>query len=105
MPYDKISELPDSIKDNLPKHAQEIYRAAYNSAWEQYADPDKRRGDASREEVATRQPGRRLRRNTKRKTIAGAGNNTLGGELDPQATLRWVFYPVFAPAVRRSYRG
>lgn len=52
MPYDKISELPDSIKDHLPKHAQEIYRAAYNSAWEEYADPDKRRGDASREEVA-----------------------------------------------------
>ncbi|MGF1503900.1 MAG: ChaB family protein [Anaerolineae bacterium] len=52
MPYDTISELPDSVKDNLPKHAQEIYRAAYNSAWDQYADPEDRRGDASREEVA-----------------------------------------------------
>jgi cation transport regulator len=27
---------------------------AFNSAWEQYADPDKRRDDASREEVAHR---------------------------------------------------
>jgi cation transport regulator len=25
---------------------------AYNSAWDEYADKDKRRGDASREEVA-----------------------------------------------------
>lgn len=52
MPYQKLSELPDSVKDNLPKHGQEIYKEAYNNAWEQYADPDKRRGDASREEVS-----------------------------------------------------
>lgn len=54
MPYDSIKELPDSVKDNLPKHAQEIYKEAYNSAWEQYADPEDRRGDASREETAHR---------------------------------------------------
>jgi cation transport regulator len=52
MTYQKISELPDSVKDNLPKHAQEIYMEAYNSAWEQYDDPEERRGDASREETA-----------------------------------------------------
>ena len=52
MPYDKLSELPDSVKDNLPKHAQEIYMAAYNSAWDEYKDPEERRGDASREETA-----------------------------------------------------
>jgi cation transport regulator len=52
MPYDKLSDLPDRVRDNLPKHAQEIYQAAYNSAWEQYKDPDERRGDASREETA-----------------------------------------------------
>jgi cation transport regulator len=52
MPYHRLTELPDSVKDHLPKHAQEIYQEAYNSAWEQYADPDKRRGDASREEVS-----------------------------------------------------
>ena len=52
MPYDSKSELPDSVKDNLPSHAQEIYREAYNSAWDQYADPDDRRGDKSREETA-----------------------------------------------------
>jgi cation transport regulator len=54
MPYDKLQDLPDSVKDNLPKHAQEIYRAAYNSAWDQYSDPEDRRGDASREETAHR---------------------------------------------------
>jgi cation transport regulator len=52
MPYSSLAELPDSVTNNLPKHAQEIYKEAYNSAWEQYADPDKRRGDASREEVS-----------------------------------------------------
>jgi cation transport regulator len=52
MPYNKIDELPDSVKDNLPKHAQEIYRAAFNSAWEQYDEPEERRGGASREETA-----------------------------------------------------
>jgi len=36
MPYDNTQDLPDSVKDNLPKHAQEIYQAAYNSAWVEY---------------------------------------------------------------------
>ncbi len=36
MPYDKLSDLPDAVKDNLPKHAQEIFRAAFNSASKQY---------------------------------------------------------------------
>lgn len=52
MPYDTLEELPDSVRDNLPKHAQEIYQSAYNNAWDEYRDPDDRRGDASREEVA-----------------------------------------------------
>ena len=54
MPYDSLKELPDSVQDNLPKHAQEIYKEAYNSAWDQYKDPEDRRGDASREETAHR---------------------------------------------------
>ncbi|TXK64342.1 ChaB family protein [Alkalisalibacterium limincola] len=52
MPYDTISQLPDAVRDNLPKHGQEIYKKAFNSAWDEYADPDDRRGDDSREEVA-----------------------------------------------------
>jgi len=54
MPYNSLSDLPDNVRNNLPKGAQEIYRAAYNSAWEQYKDPDDRQGDSSREETAHR---------------------------------------------------
>jgi cation transport regulator len=42
MPYEKLTDLPDSVRDNLPKHAQEIYRAAYNSAEDQYDEEDRR---------------------------------------------------------------
>ena len=54
MPYKTKADLPDSVLDNLPSHAQEIYKEAYNSAWEQYANPVERRDDASQEEVAHR---------------------------------------------------
>ena len=53
MPYKNLSDLPDLVRDNLPEHAQEIYRAAYNSAWGEYK-PDDRRDDVSREEVSHR---------------------------------------------------
>lgn len=52
MPYDKLKDLPESVKNALPKHGQEIYQAAFNNAWDQYADPEDRQGDDSREEVA-----------------------------------------------------
>lgn len=42
MPYDKKSDLPDSVKDNLPSHAEEIYKEAFNSAWEQYDHDEER---------------------------------------------------------------
>lgn len=54
MPYKSLAELPDSVQDNVPKHAQEIYKESFNSAWDQYKDADDRRGDASREETAHR---------------------------------------------------
>ena len=38
MPYKQITQLPDNVKDNLPKHAQEIYKEAFNSAEEQYGE-------------------------------------------------------------------
>ena len=38
MPYDNLSDLPDSVRNNLPKHAQEIYKEAFNSAEEQYGE-------------------------------------------------------------------
>ncbi len=54
MPYKQISELPENVTNVLPKHAQEIFKEAFNSAWEQYKDPDERRDDSSREDVARR---------------------------------------------------
>jgi cation transport regulator len=52
MPYERNADLPDPVRDNLPEHAQTIYREAFNSAFEQYRSPEDRRGDASREETA-----------------------------------------------------
>ncbi|HET8791374.1 MAG TPA: putative cation transport regulator ChaB [Modicisalibacter sp.] len=54
MPYDNRDELPDNVRNVLPSHAQEIYQEAFNSAWDEYKDPDERRGNASREETAHR---------------------------------------------------
>ena len=51
-PYRTDEELPESVRSALPKHAQDIYRAAFNSAWDEYAKPGQRRGDESREETA-----------------------------------------------------
>ena len=36
MPYESNQDLPPSIRRALPQHAQDIYRAAFNSAWRQY---------------------------------------------------------------------
>lgn len=52
MPYQKKDELPESVRDNLPEHAQEIYFEAFNSAYNEYKDEADRRGNDSREEVA-----------------------------------------------------
>ena len=52
MPYDNLTDLPESVKNSLPKHGQEIYKEAYNSAWDQYKKPSDRQGDSSREETA-----------------------------------------------------
>lgn len=59
MPKDKDSDnegLSESTLkriDQLPQHAQEIYKKAHNNALKEYQDPDKRRdSDESPEEVA-----------------------------------------------------
>jgi cation transport regulator len=41
MPYQQITQLPDNVTNNLPKHAQEIYKKAFNSAEEQYGEEDR----------------------------------------------------------------
>jgi cation transport regulator len=49
-----LSESTKKRIDELPSHAQEIFKEAHSSALEQYKDPDKRRGGKkeSKEEVA-----------------------------------------------------
>ncbi|MEH2177591.1 ChaB family protein [Nostoc sp.] len=41
MPYKQTTDLPDSVKEHLPKHAQEIFRAAFNSALEEYEEEER----------------------------------------------------------------
>lgn len=52
MPYDSVKDLPSSVKDHLPEHAQKIYMEAYNHAMKEYSSPAKRRGNETGEEAA-----------------------------------------------------
>ncbi len=52
MPYSTLSDLPLEVREALPEHGQEIFLAAYNSAWEQYKNPEDREGDDTREEIS-----------------------------------------------------
>ncbi len=52
MPYNTIEDLPSKVREHLPEHAQEIYKEAFNHAWQEYRDPSNRRGDESLEEVS-----------------------------------------------------
>lgn len=52
MPYRSINELPESVKGVLPKHAQEIYKEAFDSAYDQYDTPEERQGGEDREVTA-----------------------------------------------------
>ncbi len=54
MPYKNREELPESVLSALRDvpHAQTIYMEAYNGAYDQYAAPEDRKEDRSREETA-----------------------------------------------------
>ena len=52
MPYSKTSELPESVKNVLPAHAQDIYKEAFNSAYDEYKNAKDRKDDSDREETA-----------------------------------------------------
>lgn len=38
MPYASLADLPSNIRAHLPLHAQEIFREAFNNAWEEYGE-------------------------------------------------------------------
>ncbi|AVM00142.1 cation transport regulator [Gordonia iterans] len=52
MPYDDRAELPENVQNVLPGHAQDVYKEAFNSAYDEYRKPADRRGGESRDEVA-----------------------------------------------------
>jgi cation transport regulator len=47
MPYATEKDLPPSVRAHLPLQAQEIYRAAFNSAWDENADQGERREETA----------------------------------------------------------
>jgi cation transport regulator len=49
MPYATVDDLPTAVR-RLPRHAREIFRSAFNAAWQSYAD----RGPQQQEEIAHR---------------------------------------------------
>ena len=42
MPYASNEELPDSVQNVLPPHAQDIFREAFNNAWGEYGGEESR---------------------------------------------------------------
>lgn len=52
MIYQTTRDLPGHLREHLPEAVQEVYRLAFNSACENYADPDKYKDFSSLEEVA-----------------------------------------------------
>lgn len=48
MPYTSNDDLPPAVRNHLPEHAQDIFRATFNHAFESYA------GDPRQEEIAHR---------------------------------------------------
>jgi cation transport regulator len=54
MPYPRNEDLPSGVSNHLPQHAQDIFREAFNHAWEQYADPEKRTMGGTQEDAARR---------------------------------------------------
>jgi len=41
MPYAVNDELPFAVRRHLPLHAQDVYREAFNHAWEQHGGDDR----------------------------------------------------------------
>lgn len=38
MPYDSKKQLPASVRGVLPDHAQDIYKEAFNAAWDTHEE-------------------------------------------------------------------
>jgi len=62
MPYQKIGDLPDRVTSHLPAHAQEIFLAAFNHAFEEYQRDEERSFRVAWSAVESRLRKRRGRR-------------------------------------------
>lgn len=71
MPYKTKSDLPESVKDNLPDHAQAIYKEAFNSAWSEY-----RRDEARAHRVAWGAVEKSYHKNSDGKWVNGASSES-----------------------------
>jgi len=40
MPYKNVKELPEAVQNNLPHHAQEIFKEAFNASLEEYKNEE-----------------------------------------------------------------
>ena len=65
MPYGVNQDLPSSVRDHLPEHAQDIFREAFNHAY------DAHERDPRQEEAAFESPGRRSSGALKRSATSG----------------------------------
>ena len=52
MPYATNEDLPLPIRRHLPAQAQDIFREAFNSAWQRYATRDLERREETAHRVA-----------------------------------------------------
>jgi cation transport regulator len=42
MPYASNDELPSAVANHLPQHARDIFREAFNHAWDEYGGDEER---------------------------------------------------------------
>ncbi len=54
MPYFSIEDLPDNVRNHLPKRAQEIYRKAFNHVWDSHRDESTLPPGVSRVELSAK---------------------------------------------------
>jgi cation transport regulator len=62
MPYMTNEDLPPSPRRRLPEHGQDIYRTAFNRAWDRYRDIDLHRLEEIAHRVAWSSVKRKYRK-------------------------------------------
>ena len=67
MTYEQNSDLPKGVRNNLPAHAQDIYREAFNHAWNSTGPQISVEIHVNlKNKWPTKLPGRQLKKNIKK---------------------------------------